>query len=170
MVHTLGHELDWARLVRTANSDGRSRFVYVALRLAELLLETPVPESVVASLDHDPTDDEMVEAAAYVLSVADELPTTLKSMQEVPTAGAKLKELWRGLFPPPKTLQRIYGLSPGNKVQFLYYVVRPLDLLLRQGREIFGLIIGSPHSKPALEKERRRRMIREWARGKTPKL
>ena len=166
----LGHELDWARLVRTANSDGRSRFVYVALRLAEVVLETPVPEGVVSSLEHDRTDDEMVEAAAYVLSTPDELATTLKSMGEVPTAGAKFKELWRGVFPPPETLQRIYGLRPGNKVQFLYYVVRPLDLLLRRGREIFGLIIGSPRSKYALEKERRRRMIRTWARGKTPKV
>ena len=50
MVHRLGHELDWARLSRTADSDGRSRFVYVALRLAGVLLETPVPEGVIASL------------------------------------------------------------------------------------------------------------------------
>ena len=170
VVHRLGHELDWARLSRTANSDGRSRFAYVALRLAEVLLETPVPEGVVDSLDHDQTDDEVVEAVAYVLSRADELPTTLKSMGEVTTAGAKLKELWRGLFPPPETLQRIYGLRPGNKLQFLYYLVRPLDLLLRRGREVFGLVIGSPRSRYTLEKERHRRMIRAWARGKGPEV
>ena len=171
VVRRLGHKLDWARLIQTANSDSRSRFVYATLRLSQELLETPIREDVLASLDHEQADDEVLEAVfVYVLSTADVSPTTLRSMGEVTTAGAKLKELWRGLFPPPETLQRIYGLRPGNKVQFLYYLVRPLDLLLRRGREVFGLVIGSPHSKPAREKERHRRMIRAWARGKGPKV
>ena len=171
VVRRLGQKLDWDRLVQTANSDGRSRFVYATLFLSRELLETPVSEDVLASLDHDQADDEVLEAVfVYVLSTADVSPTTLRSMGEVMTAGAKLKELWRGLFPPPETLQRIYGLRLGNKVQFLYYLVRPLDLLLRRGREVFGLVIGSPHSKPAQEKERHRRMIRAWARGKGPKV
>ena len=145
--------------------------MYAALRLAQVLLETPIPEHVVASLDHDQADDEVLEAVfVYVLSTADVSPTTLRSMAEVTTAGAKLKELWRGLFPPPETLQRIYGLRPGNKLQFLYYLARPLDLLLRRGREVFGLVIGSPRSRYAREKERHRRMIRAWARGKGPKV
>ncbi len=170
VVHRLGHQLDWDRLIQTANSDGRSRFVYAALRLAQVLLETPIPDHVVASLDHDQSDDEVLEAVfVYVLSTAESLPTTLRSVGEVMTAGAKLKALWRGLFPPPETLQRIYGLRPGNKLQFVYYVVRPLDLVLRRGREVFGLVIGSPRSRYALEKERRWRMIRAWARGKGPK-
>ena len=168
VVHRLGHQLDWDRLIQTANSDGRSHFVYAALRLAQVLLETPISENVVASLDHDQADDEVLEAVVvYVLSTADTLPTTVRSMGEVTTVGAKLRELWRGLFPPPETLRRIYGLRPGNKVQFLYYVARPLDLLLRQGRHLLGLLIRSPGSKPAREKERRRRMILAWARGKT---
>ena len=170
VVHRLGHQLDWDRLIQTANSDGRSRFVYAALRLAQVLLETPIPDHVVASLNHDQSDDEVLEAVfVYVLSTAESLPTTLRSVGEVMTAGAKLKALWRGLFPPPETLQRIYGLRPGNKLQFVYYVVRPLDLVLRRGREVFGLVIGSPRSRYALEKERRWRMIRAWARGKGPK-
>ena len=171
VVHRLGHQLDWDRLNQTANSDGRSHFVYVALRLAQVLLETPIPEHVVVSLDHDQADDEVLEAVfVYVLSTADVSPTTLRSMGEVTTVGAKLKELWRGLFPPLETLRHIYRLRPGNKVRFLYYVVRPLDLLLRRGREVFGLVIGSPRSRYAREKERHRRRIRAWARGKSPKV
>ena len=171
VVHRLGHQLDWARLVRTANSDGRSRFAYVALRLAQVLLETPISENVVASLDHDQADDLVEEdVVVYVLSTAETLPTTFTSMGEVTTVGAKLKELWRGLFPPPETLQRIYRLKPGTRFQFLYYVARPLDLLLRQGRRVLGLLIRSPHSKPAREKERRRRMIGAWVRGRAPKV
>ena len=170
VVHRLGHQLDWDRLIQTANSDGPSHFVYAALRLAQVLLETPIPDHVVASLHHDQADDEVLEAVfVYVLSTADVSPTTLRSMGEVTTVGAKLKELWRGLFPPPETLRRIYGLRPGNKLQFLYYLVRPLDLLLRRGREVFGLVIGSPRSRYARQKERHRLMIRAWARGKGPR-
>ena len=82
---------------------------------------------------------------------------------------ATLKALFRGIFPPPETLRRIYGLEPQDKLQYLYYVIRPLDLLLRQGGRVLGLVVGRPRSRPALEKERRRRLIQAWARGKTPK-
>lgn len=171
VVHRLGHQLDWDRLIQTANSDGRSRFAYAALRLARALLETPISEDVLASLDHDQADDEVVEeAAVYVLSTADELPTTLKSMGEATTAGAKLRTLWRGLFPPPETLRLIYHLRPGTKLQFLYYILRPFDLLLRRGRQVLGLAIGASHSRSALEKERCRRVIRAWVGAKTPKV
>ena len=170
VVHRLGQELDWDRLVQTANSDGRARFVYAALRLAQRLLETPIPTQVFDSLDHDEADDEVVEdVVVYVLNTADTLPTTLTSMGEVATVGAKLQRLGRGLFPRPETLRRIYGLRLGTRLHFLYYLVRPFDLLFRRGREVLGFLTGSPDSKSALEKERRRRMIDAWVRGRAPK-
>lgn len=171
VVHRMGHQLDWDRLVQTANSDGRSRFAYAALRLTRALLETPIPEDALASLDHDHVDDEVVEdAVAYVLNTAGEVPTTLKSMGEVTTAGAKLKTLWHGVFPPPETLRRIYHLRAGTKLQFLYYVIRPFDLLVRRGRQVLGLVIGTSSSRSALEKERCRRVIGAWVGAKTPKI
>ena len=170
VVHRLGHELDWDRLVQTANSDGRARFVYAALRLAQRLLETPISEQVFASLDHDQADDEVVEdVVVYVLNTADTLPTTLTYMGEAATVGAKLRRLGRGLFPPPETLRRIYGLQLGTRLHFFYYLVRPFDLFFRRGREVLGFLTGSPRSKPALEKERRRRVITVWVREKAPK-
>ena len=170
VVRRLGHKLDWARLVQTANSDGRSRFVYATLRLSQELLETPISEDVLASLHHDKVDDEVVaEVVGYVLSTTDEVPVTLQSIGETTTRVGKFKTLWRGIFPPPRMLRRIYRLEPGNKLQYVYYVIRPLDLLIRRGRQTLGLVIGTPHSRPALDKERRRRMIQAWARGKTPK-
>ena len=137
-----------------------------------MLLETPTQENVLASLDHVEADDEVFEeVVVYVLSTAETLPTTVRSMGEVRTAGAKLEQLWRGLFPPPETLRRIYRIRPGTRLQFLYYYfARPFDLLFRRGRHVLGLLLRSPHSKPAREKERRRRTIRAWARGKTPKV
>ena len=170
VVRRLGHKLDWARLVQTANSDGRSRFVYATLRLSRELLETPISEDVLASLHHDHDDDEVAtEAVGYVLSTTEEVPVTLQSIGETTTRVGKLKTLWRGIFPPPATMRGIYRLEPGTKLQYVYYVIRPFDLLIRRGRQILGLVIGTHSSRPALEKERRRRMIRAWARGKTPK-
>ena len=170
VVRRLGHKLDWVRLIQTANSDGRSRFAYATLRLSRELLETPISEDVLASLHHDQVDDKVVtEAVGYVLSTTADVPVTLKSMGEATTPRAKLKTLWRGIFPPAKTLRGIYRLEPGTKLQYLYYFIRPLDLLLRRGRQILGLVIGTPNSRSALEKERRRRVIRAWAHSKTPK-
>ena len=158
VVRRLGHKLDWARLIQTANSDGRSRFAYATLRLSRELLETPISEDVLASLHHDQVDDQVVaEVVGYVLSTTDQVPVTMQSIGETTTPAGKLKTLWRGIFPPPRTLRRIYRLKPGNKLQYLYYVMRPLDLLIRRGRQTLGLVIGTPRSRPALEKERRRR-------------
>ena len=170
VVHRLGPKLDWARLIQTANSDGRSRFVYTTLHLSRELLNTPIPEDVLASLHHDKGDDKVAtEAVGYVLSTTDKIPVTFESMREATTLGSKLKALWRGIFPPPNTLRRIYHLEPGTKLQYLYYLVRPLDLLLRRGPQILGLVVGSSRSRSALEKERRRLVIRAWARGNTPR-
>ena len=168
VVQKLGHELDWARLIQSANSDGRSRFVYATLSLSRELLETPISGDVLASLHHDEIDEKVaMEAVGYVLNTTGQVPVTLRSMGEATTPRAKLETLWRGIFPPPKTLRRIYHLEPGTKLQYLYYVMRPLDLLFRRGRQILALAIGTPHSRSTLEKERRRRVIRAWARGKS---
>ncbi len=91
-------------------------------------------------------------------------------MGDATTRGSKLKILWRGIFPPAETLRRIYGLEPGSNLECLYYVVRPLDLLIRRGRRVFDLLIGSPESRSTLEQERRQRTIRTWTRGKAPEV
>ena len=166
LVGKVGHQLDWARLVRTANSDGRSRFAYVLLRLSRALLGTPIPEDALAELQHDPTDDEVAdEAVGYVLNTREDMPTTVQSVGDATTPKTKLQALWRGLFPPPETMRRIYDLGPGNLLLPLCYAARPFDLLLRRGRQVLGMLLAPRGPGSAGEKERRRRVIRAWARA-----
>ena len=173
VVRRLGDDVDWERLVLTANSDGRARFAFVALSLARVLLETDVPESALASLAHNRVDTDLVDqAVAYALSTAHEAPVTVRAMGEAKTLQSKLVRLWRGILPPPDTLRRNLGLRPGTKVGPHLYVARLSDLVRRRGSQVLrlvaGTITGSSKTRPERDKERRRRMIREWALGDEP--
>ena len=162
-VHVLGEELDWTRLVRTANADGRSGVVYVGLQVAHRLLGTAIPEEALAALSHDSTADQILdEATAYVLDTSPSLPATVRSLDEAIGIGGKARALFRGLFPSPDELRQIYRLGPRGRTVYLYYLVRPFTLLLRRGPEFLGLTPVSPRGHARLVKDRRRRRIEGW--------
>jgi len=159
-------EMDWERFAETANLDGRSRFVYVALQITARLLQTPFPSHVWRALEHASTDENIVaHAATYVFDSAHDVPVTFQRLGEADGPASKLGSLAVGLFPPVDDLRRIYGVESENNLAYLLYVWRPLDLLIRHGWNVAGLVLGRPRARPAQEKERRRRLIRTWLGG-----
>lgn len=158
--------LDWARLVQTANSDGRARYVYAALRLAEKLLESPVPTDVLRALEHSTADDVIVEeAVSFVLSTEEAVPAAMLDFRDAQSVGERARALWRGVFPPVEELRRIYSIETRGPATALFYAVRPFDLVLRRGRVVLGLLAGTERQRAISEKDERRERIRGWARG-----
>jgi putative nucleotidyltransferase-like protein len=165
LVEKFGSRLDWTRFVDTANGSGCSRYVFAALSMANQLLNTAVPPEVMGSLLHDAADDAIAaEIAVFVMNSAEAVPVTVIAVREAGTGFAKLRALWRGVFPPPDVLRRIYSIDQSTLRLLLYYAVRPLDLVLRRGRQVFGLVAGSGHERSMVTKELRRQRIRTWAR------
>ena len=75
---------------------------------------------------------------------------------------SKLRTLIGAVFPPPDRLRRIYGLEPGSRAAYAYYLVWPITLLLRRGPHLLALIAGSARERTRMAKDRRRRAIETW--------
>jgi hypothetical protein len=165
LVHSTGHRLDWPRFVETANEDGSGRFAYVALRVAQTLLATPIPRDECNRLHHSADDDSIVrDAVEYILSDAEALPESVTAVRAAATLRDRIRAAWRGVFPTPATLRRIYRLEHNDRRHLLCYLARPFDLLRRKGKRVAALIMRTPAATAALQRDSRRRRIHAWAR------
>jgi hypothetical protein len=160
-------ELDWSRVVALASEDGRSRFVRCTLLLVRRMLDGEVPREALEGLGHGAADHRIVETARrYILDPAPDPPATYRGMvEEAGGVGRKLVRLAWGLFPEPVRLRSIYGLPPGSRRVYLYYLYRPWDLLVRRGRTVAELVLRSERQRDVLQAEERRRRIHRWVEG-----
>ena len=165
-VRRYADSLDWSRLVSTANADGRSRFVYASLRLAQELLATPVRADALDDLRHDVKDRDVVQAVGeFVLSSAADVPDGVKALDGVEGVGSRLLVILRSTFPSRARLRHIYELDAGAKTVGLYYLLRPIDLLWRRSRNVIGILVRTASTRPAVAREHLRRRISRWVAG-----
>jgi len=155
--------LDWSVLIGIANRDGRAPFVYATLQLANRLFGLQMPPDV-TMLDHSPDDDDAAETArSYVLAAPADVPLGLQAMAERRSAYGRFVAFGRAVFPPRERMRAIYRLGNRSWLPYVYYVWRPLDLLLRRGAEIVGWAAGHPATQAAREREALRRRLHQWA-------
>lgn len=157
---------DWHTLVTIANNAGAGPFVYCTLRLASAMLACPVPGRVLDRLEHSREDDDMFAAARhYVVTPPIELPVTYEEMNERTGLGGKVRVLREAFFPAPPRLREIYGLPEGSLRTPLFYLIRPLDLLIRRGRIAIEMLLRTERVRPSLEREHNRNRINRWVDG-----
>ena len=158
-------QLDWTRLVTTANEDGRGRFVYCALRLVEEVLKTPMPQNRLAALAHQDVDERTVHAVRGSIPNAwPELPVAYQQLGDCRGLPDRIRLLVLSVFPPRERLRRIYGLPRRSSLVYWYYLFRPLDLLIRHGRVTVAILFRTRRPSPALERLRKRWAINQWVR------
>lgn len=155
--------LDWRRFVATSNASRTSRLVYCTLRVLTSTLGADVPDGVFDELAHTATDDAVVDAIRdSILSSAADVPATYAQLGDHTGFRAKVGVLARSVFPSRDHLRAIYALPPASRLVYAYYLVRPLDLIVRRGRVVADIIIGAQRLKPAIAREEQRRVIRRW--------
>ena len=163
LVRRFDTTLDWPLLVRIANEDGRSRFVYTALRVAGELLGVSIAEHTLHELEHSGADDEIVaDAVDLALSTAPGAPHAWRRIRDTDGSSSRLAILARSLFPAPSDLRRMYGLSDHDSLA-RHYLRRPFDVIARRGRTLTGLALGASSARALREKEDRRSRIRDWS-------
>lgn len=170
LVRRLGNSVDWSRLVDTANADGSAPYVYAALRVAQELLQTPIPEHVLSALEHEQCEERMVgDALAFVTNMEEErTPAAFRELRESSSLMTGVRVLWRGIFPTPEVIRHVYSIERGSLRLPLYYVVRPFDLLRRRGARWVGLVTGAERERRMVDKDERLQRITEWARRSRP--
>jgi Uncharacterised nucleotidyltransferase len=155
--------IDWQRLAATSNKYKVSRFVFSCLLLvAETFGVDEIPPSVFEALHHESGDREVVRRVReFLFSAPDPLPVMQQRLGESKSVLEKIRVLARTLFPTPREMREIYQL-PASRWVFPYYLVRPVDLLLRRGRFLPDLVFRTKRLRPALEWEENRLLIYRW--------
>jgi hypothetical protein len=133
-------EIDWELLAGMAERWRIQAFVRFTLLLTRAVLRVRLPESV-QSLPAD-TDEERLlgNARAYILNRTLVVPPALSRVIRARGVVGKIRAAIFNVFPPPARLAAIYGLKRGSLHVALWYVVRPLDLLIRKGRATVRLL------------------------------
>jgi hypothetical protein len=158
-------DLDWDAVGWRARQWRIGRYVYLTLRLARELLAADVPAAAVAALEPPGFRPEVVAwATTCVLTSPGEMSLS-PSMARLWTARrvrAKLAVLGQTLAPSRAAMARIYGTRAGSPRTYLYYLVRWADLVLRYGRQTWGLVRGDHRAREALRAVAERSALREW--------
>ena len=82
-----------------------------------------------------------------------DLPVRLRRTAPKPL-WTRLRMMLCRVFPPPAAMPAIYHLPDGSPLVALYYPWRPLDLLLRYGRQAWRLLRGDAAAREAWHQER----------------
>jgi hypothetical protein len=164
VIGTAGDRFDWRSFVAIANAAGAGPYIYCTLRLAAALLGCPVPANVFGSLDHSDEDDAMFSAARhYVVTPPIELPVTYEEMNEHSGLRGKVRVLREALFPSPRRMREMYDLPAGSRRTALYYLVRPIDLLVRRGRVALEMLLRTKRVRPSLERQQNHSRLKRWS-------
>lgn len=167
-----GTELDWDVLIGTAQRWRVGSFVRFTLLLTHDLFGVEVPKSVRA-LSADAEEARLLEnARAFILNCTIAVPTAFQHALRARSLPKRFSGTAVHVFPPPARLAAIYNLPRGSARVFLWYLVRPFDLLMRKGRMTLELLMpGRTRRRLRYSEENRallKQSLRKWAHAAQP--
>jgi hypothetical protein len=151
VVHLYREGLDWKQLVQRPRTGTARKVVYLALRLTQITLHTPIPGDVLSALCvEDASEWEVVlwekilnpEAATLALG----MPGLVQLWGKQPPR-QKARALLRGLFPSPEILSQIYAVPVGSLCYFTYYPRYLTHVFRKFGLTAWRLIRGNKDLK-----------------------
>lgn len=162
-----GPDLDWARLCERTVEWGVQTAVHLALALAQTKLGAPVPDGVVQGLRPTGLGERVVELAwARALGHRDgtDGPRSGDLGELAVTEGllGRARVLARSAFPSAGRLAQLYGLPPDTRAIHRYYLVRWLDLIMRNGRRAVLLWRRDQEAKDWMDREAWRTAVETW--------
>ncbi|MFN8492590.1 MAG: nucleotidyltransferase family protein [Caldilineaceae bacterium] len=143
LVRHYAHALDWAQVQQRAQDYHWAKGVHLALLLAQQLLATPVPSTVLQQLQA-PGFSAHLTAIAIEQSFADyaaagAISDYFAQLSVASSWREKAKIVWRRLWLPPQTIARFHT-SPGSSSKlYVTYLARYKDLLMRYSGKLWRL-------------------------------
>ena len=152
MISHFGQAFSWRRFVDTSVASGAARGCYYALAVADELIGIDMPESVMAELRPDDAERDQVDLMAWYLMVSmkPQAPVGARELRRAAGPRAIATAIARTVFPGAERMRLVYHLSRGDRRLPLYYAYRPLDLLIRRGHFMLGLLLPRSRAKSAL--------------------
>lgn len=157
------HAMEWDAFSTRVCEHGGEQFVFRTLAVAAALTGAVIPARV---LEHraDVLQDQPMSRIIGEYILAD--GAQLHGMEQLLRAARLRHSPWpttrQMLLPSPHVLREIYGLAADSPHVWLYYLYRPLDLLLRRGLIGLSIFTGTGRGRDIRRQHRRRQSIRRW--------
>ncbi len=166
VIHNFRPEIDWQKLVRTAQSWGAERVTALTLKLVETQLSVPIPAEVITALAPQGIEPSLLEEARLQLleraRFEDHFTPDLVEMSAKKGLLAKVKIGLQRVFIPRLALARIYNVSPTSPKILWFYVERLNYLVRSYGKTVLRLQRGEKGTEPARQKAEISKSLHEW--------
>jgi hypothetical protein len=142
-----------------------AKYVYLTLRLARETVGAAVPSEVIADLTPGDFEPRLIALAREEILGA---PTTARTsprfarMWGTMRIRRKVSLLGTTLFPPSRTMRRLYPPTQDSRWLYLYYPVRWKDLTLKYGLSVWHLIRRNERVVSVIEREHERAVLMDW--------
>ncbi len=167
-VHRYQNEIDWNGFLRTVNKCGIGRFLHCALLLTRRMLGAPIPNELLRDLEPANFDSRIVGVVQdYLLAMpALDLPLALQNARRTERTRDRILTLLRSVFPSPEKIREIYYLPKASTKAYLYYLIRPLDIMQRKGKTILHLALRTKQATQSLRRDSNKAAIERWVRAR----
>ena len=172
VVRRFGMELDWQEMDERARQWNAVRAVYLILRLAQELLDVPVPADWLVSLRPEDFSESYLDLAReQILGRYSDMKTSqlesnyllnLLQLWGPKGLGNKLALIRERLLPPRETMARWYPAPVNSWRIYLYYPVRIMDILVKHRATLWQLARGNPKARAIAEHTNQVIELRDW--------
>lgn len=153
-------QIDWNTLLDRSRQWRASHCLFLALYLAEELLNAPLPPGLLAELQPPGFTAAMAEQARQRLlnPLPSDLHPDLVQLWGRQPAANKIKAAWRALFPPLDYMRSFYHIAPGETAPsplriYPYYLLRLGRLLRQYSGQVWNLLSRNPQQSAAAQSE-----------------
>ncbi len=162
--------MDWETVAARARGWGITHAVYLVLRLARELLQTNVPQELLATLQPENFDERYLNLAREQFLIT---PQETQSQQVASShlvvqlwgkksLRYKLSIILKRFFPPRQTISFYYPVAPNSPRVYFYYLVRFKDLIARYGQETWDLSRADSQKRAMIARSDRARELHDW--------
>jgi len=138
-------DLDWKQFKLRSIEWGINKCTYLTMRLANQILNAPIPHAILNELAPENINPEIEELARQRI-----LQPTIENLVHPDMAGMwsasslrdKMSLAFNLLFPYPEYIAKRYDLHPDSNKVYLYYLVRIFDLIRQYGRQAWMMARG----------------------------
>lgn len=163
-IHHVGPKMDWSAVINRSRRGSLDRCVYLALQAIEALLEVPLPDSLLSTLQPAGMPQSALATILERATTTDNVsrPAPFLQLWGHDSFDRKMARLKRTLFLPRWGMAAIYGIPSSSPLILLCYPRRWLHWLGRVGALAPAILRGDPGAHDQADRYNRWAALREY--------
>lgn len=157
-----GDHFDWDLALRLARAWRVEKCAAIALHLAQLWLDAPVPAPALDQLCESSMREEKAAMAATLTLRRANMSRDLAKLWGGKGVREKTAAVWRNVFLPRDLLADLYPVAANSPRVYLYYAVHFRNLCRRYGPMVWQLLRKDPKMIKRVQEENQGDLLHDW--------